>query len=245
MKLNNMAIYLEDIWFFGYDKSPILKEFSLNVRTSETFGFIGPNGAGKTTTIKIIMGFIKPFKGKVRIYGKRNTDDSIRIKVGYLPEKPHIYENITGWDFLRFNFMLFEDVIYSDKYWNKVSELCDKLEINYLDKKIGTYSKGMLQRFGLLQALAHDPELVILDEPMSGLDPIGRKIVRDLIFSLKNEGKTIFFSTHILPDVEKLCDRVGIIVNGKLVDIVENKTADEIEEIFMEHIKKEGIKEIY
>ncbi len=230
---------------FSYKDVKILENLNIELKKSETFGFIGPNGAGKTTTIKIIMGFIKPSEGEVKILNREPFNSDVKVKIGYMPEKPHIYENITGRDFLKFNFILFEGSVDKKKYWSKVNELCDKLEINYLDKRIGAYSKGMLQRFTLLQALAHDPELVILDEPMSGLDPVGRKIVKDLILSLKEEGKTVFFSTHILPDVERLCDRVGIIVNGKLVDIVENKTADELEEIFMEHIKTEGVKEIY
>ncbi len=228
----------------GLKYKDIIKGIDLEVTKGEVFGFIGPNGAGKTTTIKLIMGFLKPSGGYIKIFGKDNRDKSIKLKIGYMPEKPFLYENMSGRDFLKFNFMLFGDSV-DGNYWERVKELSEHLEINYLDKRIGTYSKGMLQRFTLLQSLAHDPDLIILDEPMSGLDPIGRKLVRELILSLKEKGKTLFFSTHILPDIEALCDRAGIIIKGELVHTLNASSSSEIEKIFMEYIDRMGVKEIY
>ena len=228
----------------GLKYKNIIKGIDLEVKKGEVFGFIGPNGAGKTTTIKLIMGFLKPSQGDIRIFGKDNSDKNIKLKIGYMPEKPHLYENMTGMDFLKFNLMLYGDYVGED-YWERIKELSEHLEINYLDKRIGTYSKGMLQRFTLLQSLAHDPDLIILDEPMSGLDPIGRKLVRELILSLKEKGKTLFFSTHILPDIEALCDRAGIIIKGELVHTLEATSSSEIEKIFMEYVDRMGVKEIY
>ncbi len=228
----------------GLKYKDIIKDIDLEVTKGEVFGFIGPNGAGKTTTIKLIMGFLKSSGGDIKIFGKGNRDKSIKLKIGYMPEKPFLYENMTGRDFLKFNFMLYGDCV-DGNYWERIKELSEHLEINYLDKRIETYSKGMLQRFTLLQSLAHDPDLIILDEPMSGLDPIGRKLVRELILSLKEKGKTLFFSTHILPDIEALCDRVGIIIKGELVHTLEATSSSEIEKIFMEYIDRIGVKEIY
>jgi len=229
----------------GLKYKHIIKGIDFEIKEGEVFGFIGPNGAGKTTTIKLIMGFLKPTDGNIRIFGEGNNKKEVKLKIGYMPEKPHLYENIKGEDFLRFNFMLYKRNVDEKNYWNRVEELAKYLEINYLDKYIGNYSKGMLQRFTLLQSLAHDPDLVILDEPMSGLDPIGRKLVRDLILHLKEKGKTVFLSTHILPDIEAMCDRAGIIINGELVQIIDVDSSTDVEKTFMEYVDKMGVRDIY
>ena len=222
-----MVLELQDVRK-KYKKSEVLKGITLSLKSREVFGFIGPNGAGKSTTMKIIMDFIKPTSGKVLIFGKDNRDTEVKRKVGFLPEHPYFYTNVTGKEFLKFVQLTSE--IEEGVFRDRVDEYAGKLEIGWaLDKKLSEYSKGMLQRFGILQTVVCDPELLILDEPMSGLDPIGRRIVMDLILELKNKGKTVFFSTHILPDVERVCDRVGIIVNGNLTDVIEGSDIENLE----------------
>jgi ABC-2 type transport system ATP-binding protein len=191
---------------------------SLTVEEGEIFGFVGPNGAGKTTTIKMLMGLIRPTSGKAFIFDSPIPSDRAKARIGYLPEHPAWYEFLTGREAMEF-FAKLSEVPAADR-----GRRCDDLLAlvgltEAADRQIRKYSKGMQQRLGIAQALVGDPAFVVLDEPMSGLDPIGRREVRDLIQELKRRGKTVFFSTHILPDVEALCDRVGVIVGGKLRDV--------------------------
>ncbi len=226
-----------------FKRSQVLKGISLSVRDGEVFGFVGPNGAGKSTTMKIIMNFIRPDGGEVLVFGRRNDDSSTMRRVGFLPEHPYFYTNVSGKEFLKFLQITLN--IERKEFKERVSYYARKLEIDWaLEKKLSEYSKGMLQRFGLLQAVVCDPGLLILDEPMSGLDPIGRRLVMDLILELKERGKTVFFSTHILPDVERICDRVAVIVNGRITDILERDSLSSIEEIFLERVKEAGVKEV-
>ncbi|NVN99049.1 MAG: ABC transporter ATP-binding protein [Geobacteraceae bacterium] len=200
-----------------------LSDLNLVISSGEVFGFLGPNGAGKSTTIKAIMGLIKPSKGDALIAGVPASDPHSRLNIGYLPENPSFYDFLTGREYLYFigtSFHMADNLLKS-----RTNEVLDKMELSLAaDRPIRGYSKGMVQRLGLAQALLHDPEIYILDEPMSGLDPLGRALVKNLIKELKAHGKTIFFSTHITADVEAVCDRVGIIVNGELraVDKVES-----------------------
>jgi ABC-2 type transport system ATP-binding protein len=193
----------------------VLRDLSLSVQQGEIFGFIGTNGAGKTTTIKLALSFIFPDRGAVRLFGGDASQSALRRRIGYLPENPYFYDYLTGEEFLDFHARLFGlDVSLRRR---RVRELLDRVGLGKRgDRQLRTYSKGMLQRIGLAQALVNDPELVILDEPMSGLDPIGRREVRDIILDLKARGRTVFFSTHILSDTEMICDRVGILVRGSL-----------------------------
>jgi ABC-2 type transport system ATP-binding protein len=194
----------------------ILSGLSLSVERGEIYGFLGPNGAGKTTTLKILMGLMRPTAGQVELLGRRAGDVEVRRQIGFLPESPYFYDYLTAEEFLYFYGRLAG--VGSRRLEREVSRL---LELTGLTearaRQLRKFSKGMLQRVGLAQALIHDPELIILDEPMSGLDPLGRKHVRDLMLSLREQGKTVFFSTHIIPDVEMICDRVGIIVKGQMV----------------------------
>src|SRR5512145_2071299 len=191
---------------------------TLSVNEGEIFGFVGPNGAGKTTTIKMLMGLIFPTSGKAWIFDAPIPSQASKARIGYLPEHPAWYEFLTGQEALLF-FAKLADVPASERH-RRCGELLELVGLgDAADRQIRKYSKGMQQRLGIAQALVADPSFVVLDEPMSGLDPVGRKEVRDLILELKRRGKTVFFSTHILPDVETLCDRVGVIIDGQLRDV--------------------------
>jgi ABC-2 type transport system ATP-binding protein len=195
-----------------------VKDLDLAVEDGEIFGFVGPNGAGKTTTIKMLMGLIFPTSGKAFIYDAPIPSAEAKRRIGFLPENPSYYEFLTGREALRF-FGQLSGVGDADLK-ARIVELLDLVGIaDAADRQIRKYSKGMQQRLGIAQALVGDPSFVVLDEPMSGLDPIGRKDVRDLILELKRRGKTVLFSTHILPDVEALADRVGVILGGQLRDV--------------------------
>jgi len=200
-----------------------LSNLMLTIPRGEVFGFLGPNGAGKSTTIKAIMGLIRPTSGEAMVAGMPISDPVSRRNIGYLPENPSFYDFLTGREYLVFignSFQLSKALIEQ-----QVNRVLERMELLHAaDRPIRGYSKGMVQRLGLSQTLIHDPELFILDEPMSGLDPLGRAMVKNLIKELKQQGKTVFFSTHITADVEAVCDRVGVIVSGELraVDKVEN-----------------------
>ena len=192
-----------------------LSRLNLQIVAGEVFGFLGPNGAGKSTTIKTIMALIKPTYGMASVFGLPVTDAAARKRIGYLPENPSFYEFMTARELLRFVGRAFDmEASAIDRESERVLAL---LELAVAaDRPIRGYSKGMVQRLGLAQALLHNPDIYILDEPMSGLDPLGRALVKDIIINLKKQGKTVFFSTHITADVEVVCDRLGVIVKGKL-----------------------------
>ena len=195
-----------------------VKDLDLAVKEGEIFGFVGPNGAGKTTTIKMLMGLIFPSSGAAHIYGARIPSADAKRRIGFLPENPSYYEFLTGREALRFFGQL--SGVASGDLSRRTEELLELVGLSdAADRQIRKYSKGMQQRLGIAQALVGDPSFVVLDEPMSGLDPIGRKDVRDLILELKRRGKTVLFSTHILPDVEALADRVGVILGGQMRDV--------------------------
>jgi ABC-2 type transport system ATP-binding protein len=201
--------------FLHLKRKTSLEGLTLQVETGEVFGLLGPNGAGKSTTIKLLMGLIFPTSGQARLLGRPTDDVKMHRRIGYLPEQPYFYDYLTAAEVLDY-FAKFFDFTAAERK-ERVQRMLKKVGLETAGKiQLRKYSKGMLQRVGLAQAILHDPELIILDEPMSGLDPIGRREVRDIILELKKAGKTILFSTHILPDAEMLCDRVGVIVGGKL-----------------------------
>jgi len=221
-----------------------LDGLSLTVERGEIFGFLGPNGAGKTTTLKILMGLVRATSGHALLLGQPAGDVATRSRIGFLPESPYFYDYLTAEEFLGFYGQLagLERAVITQR----VTDLLRLVGLtDARTRQLRKFSKGMLQRIGLAQALIHDPELVILDEPMTGLDPVGRKQVRDLILSLRDRGKTIFFSTHILHDVEMICDRVGIVMKGRLlasgrVDELVRQDHTQSVEIVCRQIKAEG-----
>ncbi len=199
-------------------KTRVLKDVTFNVNKGEIFGFIGPNGAGKTTTFKSILNFVSITEGEIRINGRPSNDNDIKTDLGYLPESPYFYDYLTGDELLQYmgNLHGVEKVVLDER----IDQLLAKVNMSHArNVQLRKYSKGMLQRIGVAQALINDPEFLILDEPMSGLDPIGRREIRDLILEQKELGKTILLSSHILSDVESLCDRVGVILNGVVVKV--------------------------
>jgi ABC-2 type transport system ATP-binding protein len=197
-------------------KREVLHGVSLHAEAGEALGFLGPNGAGKTTTIKVILGLIRADAGSVTIFDRPVGDAAAMARIGYLPEAPYFYPHLSLIEFLEFcgGMSGMNGVELSDGI-ARVLEIVDLAP--HRQQRLKAFSKGMLQRAGLAQAILHDPDLLVLDEPFSGLDPIGRKMVRDTLVDLKKRGKTIFFSSHILPDMEALCDRVCIIRDGVIV----------------------------
>lgn len=204
-------------------KVDALKGLDLTIPAGEVFGFLGPNGAGKSTTIKLVMGLLRPTSGSTSIMGMDSGQAESRRHVGYLPENPAFYDYLSAEEYIAFVGSQFR--MESALLARRSEEVLKRLDLWEARKRpMRGYSKGMVQRVGLAQTLVHDPDVYILDEPMSGLDPIGRALVKNIILELKKRGKCIFFSTHITDDVEKVCDRVGVIIKGSLValDRVEN-----------------------
>jgi ABC-2 type transport system ATP-binding protein len=216
------AIRIEDLtkdyWVGFWRKRPYraLERLSLEVQTGEIFGFLGPNGAGKTTTLKLLMQLIFPSSGRAEILGRPLGDVAARQRIGYLPENPYFYDYLTAEELLRYFARLFG---YSGpEARRRAAALLDRVGIGPERRRqqLRKYSKGMIQRVGIAQALLNDPEVIFLDEPMSGLDPLGRRDVRSLILELRDQGRTVFFSSHILADAEAMCSRVAVVAGGRL-----------------------------
>jgi ABC-2 type transport system ATP-binding protein len=202
----------------GIGRTVAVSGLSLEVRRGEVFGLLGPNGAGKTTTLKMMLGLLRPSAGEVELLGGPPSNPDSRAMVGYLPENPYFYDYLTAAEFLDFYGRL--QGMEGESRRRRTKRAMKLVGLEGRERTaLRKFSKGMIQRVGLAQAIQHDPEVVILDEPMSGLDPIGRREVRDLILSLKGSGRTVFFSSHILQDAETVCDRVAIIKEGKLRSI--------------------------
>lgn len=213
-----------------------LKPLTLAVEPGEVFGYLGPNGAGKTTTLKLLMGLIFPTGGSARILGMEISDPRMKSRIGFLPEQPYFYDYLTASELLEYYAQL--SGVPGRERSRRVQEMLARVGLAASARtQLRKLSKGMMQRVGIAQAILHDPRIVFLDEPMSGLDPLGRREVRDLMQSLKDEGKTVFFSTHILSDAEALCDRVAILHKGELrgvgaVDELTARTQNKIEILF-------------
>lgn len=209
-------VYRSGFWL--NQKVVSLKSCSLQVYQGETFGLLGPNGAGKTTLLKLLLGIIRPTSGRGLLLGKPLNERSVKQRIGYLPENPYLYDYLTGWEFLELAAGLFQIPTMVQR--QRIPQLLELVGLSQADarkKQIRRYSKGMLQRVGMAQALINEPDLVFLDEPMSGLDPVGRYQMREIILALKAAGKTIFFNTHILSEVEQICSRIAILAQGELI----------------------------
>ena len=204
-----------EVGFWKKELRPAIRNLSLSVEVGETLGFLGPNGAGKTTTLKLLMGVVFPTSGSATILGRHFHDPEVKRRIGFLPEQPYFYDYLSATELLDYYASL-SGVNARDRK-QRIPRLLEQVGLGDAgNKQLRKFSKGMLQRVGIAQAIVHDPEVVFLDEPMSGLDPIGRHEIRELIQGLKDAGKTIFFSTHILSDAEALCDRVAVVHKGEL-----------------------------
>lgn len=222
--------------FWRKTLKPGLLPLNLTVEEGETFGFLGPNGAGKTTTLKLLMGIIYPTAGSARILGRHYHDPEVRRQIGFLPEQPYFYDYLSATELLDYYGEL--SGLSGEERRKRIPALLERVGLAETGRQqLRKFSKGMLQRVGIAQAILHDPKIVFLDEPMSGLDPVGRREIRNLLHEMKNEGKTVFFSTHILSDAEALCDRVGVIHKGELrgigvVSDLQSRNADRSEVVW-------------
>jgi len=228
---------------FSKKKVLALNFLTLQVQEGEVFGFLGPNGAGKSTTIKLLLNLIRPTSGSLSIDGRSVSDKNVRRFIGYLPENPYFYDHLSAKELLWFGGKSCDMDDMTIRH--RTTTLLKELDlIDAMNRPLRSYSKGMVQRAGLALALIHDPKILILDEPMSGLDPMGRKKVFDLILTLKKEGKTVFFSSHILHDIERLCDRAAILINGALMKLIAVKEdlppGKTLEDLFFEEVGISG-----
>jgi ABC-2 type transport system ATP-binding protein len=203
------------VGFWRKREKVAVRDLSLEVREGEVFGCLGPNGAGKSTTLKMLMGLTFPTTGTAKILDRDVNDPAVKAQIGFLPEQPYFYDYLTASELLHYYAQL--SGVSAAERSKRVPQMLDRVGLaDAAHTQLRKFSKGMLQRVGIAQAIIHDPKIVFLDEPMSGLDPVGRREVRELMASLHDEGKTIFFSTHILSDAEALCDRVAVLNNGEL-----------------------------
>jgi ABC-2 type transport system ATP-binding protein len=224
----------------------VVKDISLTVPKGTVFGFIGPNGAGKTSTIKMLVGLSHPTSGTISVGGGSPLEISTHKKIGFMPESPTFYQYLTGGEFLDFIATLF--TMEGQEKENRINKVLDEVNLMHAkDKRIRAYSKGMLQRLGLAQAMLNDPEILFLDEPLDGLDPLGRAEVKKIILALKKRNKTIFINTHILGDVSEVCDMVGILDQGKLLVVDTPKAIShgyrDLEDAFVHMIEEARKKE--
>src|ERR1700678_2581751 len=221
MAMNTPAIQIDGLtkdYAVGFWRKTMrrsLDHLTLEVNEGEAFGFLGPNGAGKTTTLKLLMGLIFPTSGTAHVRGRSIADTGMHREIGYMPEQPYFYDYLTARELLDY-FARFFGYSAAERQ-GRIKTFLERVGLSdSANVQLRKFSKGMLQRVGIAQAILHDPQVIFLDEPMSGLDPVGRREVRDIILDLKKQGRTVFFSTHILSDAEMLCDRVAVLVGGKL-----------------------------
>jgi ABC-2 type transport system ATP-binding protein len=216
VETRNLSKIYRDFW--GRQKVRALKALDLEVRRGEIFGLLGPNGSGKTTTIKLLLGLLFPTSGEALVFGKPATDVTKNERIGYLPEESYLYRFLNAEETLDFYGRLFD--MPSSVRKQRTQELIDMVGLRWAKRRqLREYSKGMTRRIGLAQALINDPELIVLDEPTSGLDPIGTREIKDLILKLRDQGKTVLLCSHLLPDVQDVCDRIAILYQGELKEL--------------------------
>lgn len=222
-----------------YGGRTVVDDLSLTIKKGSVFGFLGQNGAGKTTTMKMLVGITVPDGGEILVGGKNSTDLAMRHHIGFMPEAPYFYDRLTGMEFLQFCDELFGNAVSFEKYEKLLRELGI---YDARDRAINTYSKGMKQRLGFAQMLVNDPDYIFLDEPLDGLDPLGRREIKKIILGLKAKGKTVFFNSHILYDTEEVCDAIGIIHAGRLLytgGVKEFCKGEPLEKRFVELVEKQ------
>lgn len=207
---------LNKTFIFNKKKNHALCDLSLTIAQGEVFGFLGPNGAGKSTTIKLLLHFLRPDSGSLRVMGHVVGQEEFRHRIGYLSEFPFFYDHLTARETLLLSGRL--SGMSKTSLQQRIPILLERMNlVDAADRRVGGFSKGMKQRLGMANALVHNPEVLIFDEPMSGLDPLGRHLIKGIITDLRAQGKTVFFSSHILSDIEDLCDRIGIVHRGHLL----------------------------
>jgi len=239
IEIKNLTKIYKKKRFLGSRKFLALNKLNLEVEKGEIFGFLGPNGSGKTTTIKLMLGLLFPTDGECLVFGRKAPSLAASSRIGYIPEIPYLYRYLTPKEVLRlYGIISSVPKAILEKNIDETLELVKMKQEQ--DSRLGEFSKGMLQRVGVAQSLIHGPELLVLDEPFTGLDPIGLKDMRDIILKQKNEGRTVFFSSHIISEAEKICNRVAIIFNGHLLKVVEMEkiAPGTLEDIFIEEITK-------
>jgi len=218
LEIDRLTKFFRNQWTFRAFRA--VSDVNLSLREGEIFGLVGHNGAGKTTTFKLLLGFLRPSSGRTLFLGRPSASAWARRQIGFLPEQAYFYDHLSVRETLDFYAGLYG--LHRAERRARIGELAERLLLTHkLDTPVRSLSKGNLQRVGIAQSIVHRPRLVILDEPMSGLDPVGRKDMRELILSLKREGTTIIFSSHILPDAEALCDRVGVLAGGTIKDVID------------------------
>jgi len=216
VKLQSVTKTFKDFW--GKPKAVAIKNLSFSVEKGEILGLLGPNGSGKSTTLKLILGLLYPTRGRISVFGRPPGDNTAKQFIGYLPEEDYLYSYLNGRETLDFYGKIFNLSLKMRR--ERISFLIDLLGIRaYQRRSVGEYSKGMARRIGLAQALINDPDLLILDEPTNGMDPLGIKEMKDLFLELKSKGKTMIISTHLLADIESICDRIGILYQGEFIAI--------------------------
>ncbi|MFN3550766.1 MAG: ABC transporter ATP-binding protein [Endomicrobiia bacterium] len=235
-EIKNLTKIYKKYKLIGYRKIVGVENINFEIYKNEIFGLLGLNGSGKTTTIKLMLGLLYPDDGEIFILGNKLPNWKVNKYIGYLPELVNFNKNFTGYELLKFYANLTGGVSKE-----RLQKIIDFVKLSDdIQRRVSEYSKGMVQRLGLAQAIINDPEFLIFDEPTSGLDPLGIKEIREFILKLKSDGKTIFFSSHLISELEKICDRVAIIYNGKIVNIIENKEClkGSLEEIFIQSIER-------
>ncbi len=248
---NNTAIKTENLTkvyknFLGRKKVLALDKLNIDIQKGEIFGLLGPNGSGKTTTLKLLLGLIFPTEGKAYVLGKTANDVAVKSKIGFLPEESCFYRFLNADETLDFYGQLFRITRKERKF--RINKLIEQMGLEFARKRsLGQYSKGMLRRIGIAQALINDPALIILDEPTSGLDPVGTKETKDIILTLKKQGKTVLLCSHLLSDVQDICDRVAILDKGKLQiagTINELLSCKDVVEILIRNLSSEAVNEV-